>query len=61
MHKSLHMRDGKDKSFICQEKEEEDSPALKIESMHQFNVSWSTIERAKKNWLKSQKQQHENK
>ena len=33
MQKALHLRD----DCMCQEKEEENMPALKIVSMHQYN------------------------
>ena len=37
---------------MCQEKkEEEDSPALKLASIHQYEDLKTTLKKAKKNWL----------
>ena len=46
IHKTLHLRD--DTDYMCQEKEEEDLPTLKIERMHHDEDSKTTLKRAKK-------------
>ena len=46
MHKALHLWD--DRDCMCQEKEVEDSLALKIALMHQFKDLRKTLKRPKK-------------
>ena len=46
MHEVLHSRD--DIDDMCQEKEKEDSPTLKISRMHQYWHLNTTLKRTKK-------------
>ena len=45
-HKALHLRGDIDSA--CQEKEEKDTPALKIARRHHYEDSKTTLKRAKK-------------